>query len=317
MQASEPDKKLTRYLLGEFSEVDRADIEDRYLSEADFFDELLVAEDELIDDYVRGGLSRKDQELFEQNFMCTAARQERVKSSRALMKFADTHAASTSVSFWQRLGSIFRLESPSMRLVLATGFMMLIVGGPLLVIQMSKLRADLKGLQSEQLAQNQREKELEQVLAQQKQKNDELNQSINRERSERGQLEQEVARLREQQAPPVTFGLGVGESERGRGSTSRQAAKITVPAGAEVIKLRLDLLKDEYENYLVVLEDAQQHDVWRALVQSAKTGKGKAVVVRLASRIFTTGQYKLTLSGKKNNEEYEVISEFPVDVIKK
>jgi len=40
---------------------------------------------------------------------------------------------------------------------------MLIVGVPLVVIQMGKLRSDLKGLQSEQLAQNQREKRVGQI----------------------------------------------------------------------------------------------------------------------------------------------------------
>jgi len=316
MQASDSDKKLIRYLLGDVSEVERTDIENRYWSQEGSFDELLVAEDELIDDYVRGELSRKDQELFEQQFLCTPARQERVKSSRALMKFADTHAAASG-SAWQPLRLMFRLESAALRIVLAAGFMMLLIGGPLLVIQMSKLRSDLKGLQSEQLAQNQREKELEQLLAQQKQRNDELDQSINRERSERGQLEQEVARLREQQAPPPTIELGLGEIEKGKGSTSTQPAKITVPRGTDVLKLQLDLFKDEYENYLVVLEDAKHQDIWRGSLQSARAGKGRAVVVRLASRLFSSGQYKLTLSGTNNNKDYEVISEFPVDVIKK
>ncbi len=204
-----------------------------------------------------------------------------------------------------------------MRLVLATGFMMLIVGGPLVVIQISKLRSDLKGLQSEQLAQNQREKELGQLLAQQKKQNDELSQSINRECSECGQLEQEVARLQEEQAAPATIGLGFGEIEKSRGSTSKQAAKVTIPRSAEVIKLQLDLFKDDDENYLVVLEDAQQRDIWRGLLQSTKTGKGRGVVVRLASRLFSTGRYRLTLSGTNNNRDYEVISEFPIDVIKK
>src|SRR5215216_252661 len=161
MQAPEQDKKLARYLLGELSEIERIDIEDRYSSDVDFFDELLVAEDELIDDYVRRKLTPKDGELFEQNFLCSAARRERVKSARALAKFADTHAAATR----------------------------------------------------------------------------------------------------------VTFGLGFGEIERDRGSSSTQAAKVTVPRGTEVIKLQLDLFKDEYKNYLVVLEDAQQHDIWRGLLQ--------------------------------------------------
>jgi hypothetical protein len=232
------------------------------------------------------------------------------------MEFADMHAATSHVSWWRHVRRAFKLDSPAMGFVLATGFMMLIVGVPLVVIQMSKLRSDLKGLQSEQLAQNQREKELDKLVAQQKQQNDELNRAINRERAERGELEQEVARLREQQAPPPTFALGFGEIERSKGGPP-EAMKLTVPRGTETIKLRLDLLKDEYENYLVVVENTEQHDIWRGLLQATKAGRGKAVVLRLPSRLFVTGEYKLTLSGTHNKRDYEVISEFNLDIIRK
>lgn len=318
MRTVELDKRLTRYLLGELSEEERIEVEDRYLSDGEFFDELAVAEDELIDDFVRAKLSRNERKLFEQNFLSSESRRQRVKSARALMKFADTHAAAARPSFWQRLRSVFSLDSPAMGLALVTGFMVLIVGGPLVVIQMSKLRSDLKGLQSEQLAQNHRTEEFKQALAQQKQQNEALNESLDRERAERGQLEQEVARLREQQqqVAPVTLVLGFGEIERSKGS-STEATRLNVPRSAETIKLQLDLLKNEYENYLVVVEDAQQREIWRGLLQSTKVAKGRAVVLRMPARIFTTGQYKLTLSGTKNYKGYEVISEFNVDVTRK
>jgi len=314
MRTVEQDKTLTRYLLGKLSEQERIQVEDRYLSEGEFFDELAVAEDELIDDYVRAKLSANERQLFEQNFLSSPARQQRVKSARALMRFAETHAATARVSFWQRFRSVFSLDSPAMGLALASGFMMLVVGGALLVIQMSNLRSDLKGLQSEQLAQNDKTEELKQSLAQQKQQNQALNESLARERAERGQLEQEVARLKEQQQPaPPAVVLGFGEIRSGTGSLT-EATRLTVPRGAETVKLQLDLLKDEYQHYLVVVEAAQQREIWRGLLQSTKVAKGKAVVVRMPSRIFTTGQYKLTLSGSRNNNDYEVISEFNVDV---
>ncbi len=317
MQASELENKLARYLLGELSERERIEIEERYLSDGDFFDEMSVAEDELIDAYVRGRLSGEDRELFEQNFLCSAARRERLKSAQALMRFADTHGAAAHISSWQRFLSILSFESPAIRLVLATGFMLLIIGGPVAVIQMNRLRSDLKGLQSDQIARNQREKELEQGLAQQRQQNEALTKGLDQERNERGHLEQELARLTEQQAPPVTFGLGFGERERSSGSTSTPAARVTVPRGAELIKLQLDLLKDDFKDYLVILEDVQHHDVWRGLLQSTKAGRGRAVVVRLPSHLFTTGQYRLALSGTNNKSDYEVISEFSFDLIKK
>jgi hypothetical protein len=273
----------------------------------------VVAEDELIDDYVRGELSRSNRELFERNFLCSAARRERVKSARALMKFADTHATRTPVSWWQRLESAFSLDAPAMRLVLVTGFTLSIIGGLLLVIQMGNLSSRLQRLQREQLAHDQRQKDLEQLLAEQKLQNDELSQAINRERGERGQLEQEVARLRERKVSSVTFALGFGEVERSRGGPA-PATKLTVPQGTEIIRLQLELLKDEYQNYMVTLEDAQQRETWRGLLQSTKAGAGRAVVVRFPSHLLTTGQHRLILSGTNNKRDYEVLSEFHVEL---
>src|SRR5262245_22675175 len=183
-------KRLSRYLLGEVPEDERAEIEDAYLSDADAFDELLVAEDELIDAYVRGTLSRKDSELFERNFLSSPTRRERVKTARALMKFADMHSADTRVSWWEQLRSVFQFNSPAMRLVLASGFMVLVLGGPLVIVQMTRLRSDLRGLQSQQLSQEQRERELREMLARQTVQAENLNQQIDREREERGRLEQ-------------------------------------------------------------------------------------------------------------------------------
>jgi len=307
MPTLESGEKLTRYLLGELSAEERIQVEDRYLTNAEFFDELVIAEDELIDDYVRGELSRSNRELFERNFLCSAARQERVKSARALMRFADTHATSTPEP------SRRRLDAPAMRLIPATGFILLVVGGLLLVIQVRNLRSDLHRLESEQLAHNQRQKDLEQLLTQQKLQNDEMVQALNRERGERGQLEQDVARLRERQASSVTFALGFGEIERSRGGPA-PATKLTVPQGTEIIRLRLDLLKDEYQNYMVTLEDARQRETWRGLLQSTKAGASRAVVVRFPSRLLATGQYRLILSGTNNSE---VVSEFHLDITRK
>jgi len=107
------------------------------------------------------------------------------------------------------------------------------------------------------------------------------------------------------------------ENARGLALNGAEVIYAARPTAHEVIKLKLDLLKNAYQNYLIVLENAQQHDIWRGLLQSTTAGRGSAVVVRLPSRLFVTGQYKLILSGTNNKREYEVISEFSVDVIRK
>lgn len=76
---SEEDKLLRRYLLDDLTAEERRSVEDRLLSsdestasvdedEPDFVDRLLLAEDELIDDYALEALSVRELELFEKNF---------------------------------------------------------------------------------------------------------------------------------------------------------------------------------------------------------------------------------------------------------
>ena len=308
MQTTELDQTLKQYLLGNLPAVERIEVENRYLSEEDVFHKLQVAEDELIDDYVRRNLSRADRDRFEQNFLCSAARRERVKSARALQTFADTHAAAARLTWWQRLWQAVRQDSPALRIAFAIALLVVIIGGSLVYLQIRNLRSGLHGLQAEQLAQRQREEELARLLAQQKEQNEALRLSLDRERSERGQLEQEVARLREQQTPPITFGLGLGSGEPE--NPWQPETKVQVPRGAEVIKLELDLFKDEYAHYLIVLQDAQGKEIWRGLLASTKAGTSRAVVVRLPARLFTTGTYRLTLSGTNDKSRYDVISEF-------
>ena len=57
---------LVRYLLGQLSEEEQEQIEEQYIGDGDFLDQLLVVEDDLIDDYVTGSLPAQDRLHFEQ-----------------------------------------------------------------------------------------------------------------------------------------------------------------------------------------------------------------------------------------------------------
>lgn len=74
---------LNRYLLGVASSEECAAVEEQCFADDTGLDVLLRAEDELIDDYVRGALSTSDQQSFENHFLCTARRRERLKAVRS------------------------------------------------------------------------------------------------------------------------------------------------------------------------------------------------------------------------------------------
>ena len=83
-QHSDDSELLKSYFLGTASAAERAAVEDRYMGDAAGVEELLLAEDELIDDYVRRALARGERELFEKNFLCTAERRGRLEFIRDL-----------------------------------------------------------------------------------------------------------------------------------------------------------------------------------------------------------------------------------------
>lgn len=96
---SEEDKLLRRYLLDDVTAEERRLVEDRLLSsdeqnslanedDLDFVDRLLLAEDELIDDYACEALSPHERALFEKNFLLTPKRRNRLAMTKEFVGFA-------------------------------------------------------------------------------------------------------------------------------------------------------------------------------------------------------------------------------------
>ncbi|MGH9801003.1 MAG: hypothetical protein ACRD82_11615, partial [Blastocatellia bacterium] len=97
---SEEDKLLRRYLLDDVTAEERQQVEERLLGEEakeigasgsedlDYVDRLLLCEDELIDDYACEALSPRDSKLFEQHFLSTPEREQKLLSSRAAARYA-------------------------------------------------------------------------------------------------------------------------------------------------------------------------------------------------------------------------------------
>jgi len=80
----EADARLTRYLLGAVSPAERENIEAEYLVDEDVFEQMLIAEDELVDAYARGELSDQERGQFEKNFLTSERGRDRVHFSQAL-----------------------------------------------------------------------------------------------------------------------------------------------------------------------------------------------------------------------------------------
>lgn len=317
MRVMDQENQLKRYLLNDLPGDQREAVEDRYLADREWFDRLQVAEDDLVDAYVQGRLTARERALFEQNYMCIAEHRRRVELARALMAYTDARAAArppAKVSLGRRFARTLRLDSPAVRWVLATGFMLALVGGPFMAWRLSRLSAELDSLRAEQRALQQREQELSGELAQQRSKAESLTDELAQEKQVSSQQEQELEKLREAQSPQpsvvYSFGNG-GEPLPG------QAETLEIPRGAQTVRLQMPLLEDRFQTYLVTIKDAQAKEVWQGWLQATHNASGSSVMLRLPARLLNAGRYSLTLSGTNDRKNFEELAAYELRVVRK
>src|SRR5678816_3999949 len=76
------------YLLGELPDDEAEEFERRYLEDENLFQRLEEIEDELVDDYASGTLASARQVAFENHFLRTAGRSEKVEFARSMTEQA-------------------------------------------------------------------------------------------------------------------------------------------------------------------------------------------------------------------------------------
>ncbi|HWQ31588.1 MAG TPA: hypothetical protein VNQ79_01800 [Blastocatellia bacterium] len=92
-QEKDHQSKYVRYLLGEMSEAEQSAFEKDYLTDDQVFAELQMIETELIDLYVREELNAADSARFEQHYLNSPERRQRVEFARALQKTTNSVSA--------------------------------------------------------------------------------------------------------------------------------------------------------------------------------------------------------------------------------
>lgn|SRR5215213_254830 len=126
---------MRSYLLGTLDSDRRTQLEDSILSDSETYEELLVAEEELIDQYVAGRLSELEQQQFEAHFLITAERQKNLRFGQLLNRYVNSHRFPTGQKdpaavnppvknsapaprpFWSRLSSLAGLRAMALSLI--------------------------------------------------------------------------------------------------------------------------------------------------------------------------------------------------------
>jgi len=129
---TDENKLINRYLLGELSEDELAQVEERYFADENFFAQVLDAENSLVDSYVRGNFSAVERGKFEKQFLTTPQRRQKIKFAQSLNRAiieAQTNAETNVIAFedkptiakretswWQSLVGSFNIQGPALAL---------------------------------------------------------------------------------------------------------------------------------------------------------------------------------------------------------
>jgi chorismate mutase len=338
MELNEKDEiAMKQYLLGELAQPELQQLEERLMTDNETFERLLLLEDELVDEYVRGALTAHEQERFDRHFLSTPDRHQKVRFAGALRKYvseasvpepsASTLPVQRPVSFWQSMVAFLCSQRPVLEWSLGAALLLIVVGGSWSTVKISRLQNQIEQMRAQQATPQGQTLHLQQQLAELRSRNDQLTNELQREQSERATLQQELAALKTQGGPGdrptpqpgpslpsmVTFALTPG-LVRDMGSTK----KLSVPPGTKLVQLQLDLPADDYNKYRAVLQNAEGGEISSQTLPKPKTPDNDDVFhLILPAYILPPGDYSVKLSGINANGDLEDLAKYSFRVVKK
>lgn len=114
MALSKNDQITVRgYLLGHLSEGEQEKLEERLISDDEFFDELEISKEELIEEYQAGELAQKDRQWFESHYLASPKGRldyTFVAAMDCIEKPVTVPSVPKPSNFFEQLSSIFRVH---------------------------------------------------------------------------------------------------------------------------------------------------------------------------------------------------------------
>jgi hypothetical protein len=299
---------LLNYLLGDVSPEDRASFEEQFAADDILFEQLMAAEYDLIDSYVKGRLSVQQKKRFESHFLVLPERKERVEFAKALMHIAPTlenHAevkkqppGITWYSRWRPMAA----HAASILIIWIGVSAILVLSMAWIVHTNIRLRRRVAELQIQQRSLQDEDRKLrEQVQA--------LSSKL---ASQKSPEDHRPAR----EIPPSTPAIVTLLLRPGVNRSDSAEHSLLLSRKTSLVRLQLISEQTGYSGYSASLETAEGELVRRIRGIKVRQGAGTGTTVTLEfpARLFKAGDYVLTLFGIRNGQR-EAINSYIFQVI--
>ncbi len=283
---------LVRYILGESPDPERLQLEDYYIRSEEVLGQLLEAEDDLIDEYARNELSSERRELFEKQFLASPAQAERIAFAQALAGLAPVAEGAASgkrEALAIATPETFRPIRRLIRASLAAGVLVAAATGLWFILR-GRERPSRPGSQSTQASQTAPVQEPAAGPTQ--------------------------AALPTQPNPGQTLSSIQGGQEATVSVVlvplvrrAETAKSLVIGPQIERLLVRLQLDHADYARYRALVQTGAEKEIWRQDgLEAHRMPSGQFVVLSLPAKLFTSQDYRFTLSGMTSEGYSEEIA---------
>jgi hypothetical protein len=283
------EREIRRLLLGELQPEERARVEQEFLMNAAYREEILAIESDLIDDYLDGMLSPEQREKLQRHLASTPEQRTRIRISRLVKRNLTSGAPAP----------VFDRGSPNdARPVLDIKFLR--IGNPLVYLPIAAIVLVAILLGAFEVINVRR---------------------INNERfaaeSRRLEIERELARLNHESRKVPASNFRVFSATllpiRTRGASA--PAQFSPPPNPEVLELKLVVTGESYRTYSAEIQKPAFAAGFTITDLTIETVEGsKAVVLRLPYRLFSEGEFRILLRGLTSDDKMEDIGEYVLQI---
>ena len=325
--ATNSEKLIARYLLGELPEAQQVEIEDRAFQDKEYLASITAVENDLIDEYVRDEMPDEVRRRFENRFLASAERRKRVDFAKALTKVGAEYAlgeksinAPVAISWRDSLEAFFSSLNPVAKFAMAAIVLLVLVEGAWLITETLRLRNRLTTLQAENQSRQNERQTLEQQMELERRRNDELAARLNHEKQQREQSDESLRQLSETQNTPAprpviaSLTLLPGLS---RGAGDKPG--LVIAPDTRLVRLQIGIDPEEqFKTFAVDLRTVAGRQVWTRENLTARNRRGaRSIALTLPATALKPGEYELRLTGVSEGGATQDVGFYYFDVRKK
>jgi hypothetical protein len=318
---------IARYLLGDLSETESAQLEDSSFSNPEQLEELRSVENDLIDEYARGELPSGEREKFERLFFANPERRQKVEFAMALARVSCDQVPSASIisregtgTFRDFFSSLFRVRRQA--LIYATSALAV---GVLIGVWWLFARTNSRNDQIVRRPSGQ-----EQVTP---------GKGTPGPSPEATTQSQPPEIVREGSSPPASnqgaphdnrnAGRGISHAEPtvatfvllpGVSRSSGERTKLVIPRGRRIMRLKLELEEHDtmsYRSFAAELSRANSQRLWASGNLSIQKNRTLILNIPISVLPAETPDYELILRGRAvSGGAFETIGYYSLAVVK-